>query len=533
MRPFHFSASLLLLILSILFFLYPSRLAIALPPANQSPQHAISLVAENQCIDLFTGLIPHKKPLQPPRGLTPNNSALQLGATDDVSLLKVISPNSPIKPADIHIREFPGVRILSFQNHQVTRLKIDPNIHDTINNLINELIQSSQKITLEDANDIKFFIKKSDNASNELILFDSPPQLTSIAYDAIQLSSFGTSQISVSINQLGDAIHVLVSKGGVENFYKVSKSNIQTFWQRILEILLYPFLRNNPTRAIEVINSNPTRFGKLLNIQSGGVDAILIQYRGDVPINFNRVFPNKRIFLKGNDSIDEVKVNIENVTHKSITIRESEVISGIPKSEAEYRLLSDQLGQNEWQEWRRISEKFNNVVPSTGGTRGGTIIESIQKSLAEKRSVVIVGHSDGEKIYFVENGKRYEFGLKEITDIKEQIKRNRPNIVLLNCRTGKNTRNLFTKENSEEGISIAQALLDSGAESVIAPVGDIDAEVSINFMQKFFEYGRMDDINTALRKSLNEVNEGMVHERELILDHRVERWITAGGGKNG
>ena len=411
------------------------------------------------------------------------------------------------------------------QNNNMTRIKFDSQIEPELNELIQKMVHSAKNSNANNVSQKK--IDVTFPKTNEIILYnDINNSIAKSIVDMNQTLLLSTNSTSILLTQSGNDAFVLLRKNNKLEYLKIEPKMVQSLWEFIVEKIIYPLLKiETKYDALTFISKNPKYFGEIINKNNiiCNNKPILFAYRGILPIDMNIVFPNNPVFYAGSKNQKRLTKNlVKAIEMKNIIPEQTRIFSGIPKDLFEYNCLKDQLGKNSWEEWAEVKNTFNTNFDELNElkyNRGMNSIQNIQDSFANDKFVVLIGHCDGKRIFFANNNDKYELTVNDILKVKKKISKNKPFVLLLNCNTGGRLRSIGELDSKVQ--SFTEALLDAGASGVVAPLGEIDAIQTIEFMSLLLKYSAEYKINfnDLLRDTLKSIN----HECGIKLI--IDQWV--------
>jgi hypothetical protein len=182
---------------------------------------------------------------------------------------------------------------------------------------------------------------------------------------------------------------------------------------------------------------------------------------------------NQQVFRSVSLDAGKIQQNVQNwVNEASLAPGDFEVVNALPQNQAELERLG--FAGADWPQWQSFHEDFSKAVPK-GVSVATTATKAVSlNALQSKKSVLfVVAHSDGFSIRFP-GGESLD--VKDLEAVKAQIGANHPKVFLFSCETA----------SVKETQSFAKALLDNGAQAVVAPVTQIRVASALNLFSSFF-----------------------------------------------
>jgi hypothetical protein len=185
------------------------------------------------------------------------------------------------------------------------------------------------------------------------------------------------------------------------------------------------------------------------------------------------MFGPKRIFRSVSLDAARIQQNLQAwVSQSAVGTGEVAVINALPQNVDELEQLG--FSGEEWGKWSDFYRQFTRAVPeSLAASATTSVTKAVALSALQTKKCVlfIVAHSDGFSIR-LPTGESLE--VKDLDAIEQAIRMNRPRVFLFSCETAR-------VENAQ---SFAKALLDHGAEAVVAPVTRISAAEALAVFQE-------------------------------------------------
>ncbi len=189
---------------------------------------------------------------------------------------------------------------------------------------------------------------------------------------------------------------------------------------------------------------------------------VLVTGKGSWNQDFYVAFPGHTVLHAEGLDAAMISRNLQYVLKAApLTLDKTAIYLGIPKDEQELEAIGK--SRDNWRGWASIAARWEKLVTDMEfgvAPRGVSMDQQVQQSLQEMDNVVIVvAHSDGEKIYLPD-------GTQLTPREWNEALRAHPLVILVSCETGSVT----------QVSSLAKTLLDKGARTVAAP----DKEVYVN-----------------------------------------------------
>lgn len=316
------------------------------------------------------------------------------------------------------------------------------------------------------------------------------------------LQSEVSDRVVISLVTSGTSLKMLAGS----QFAEITPRELETFGGRLARLLAFlPPLRTRAAlSAGELALRYPDRLGRLLltrKLMASG--AGVIGFDGDLTgLNFQRVFPNARVYRTQGTDVEAILRRRQRLESLKINLADVAVLNGIPDTADGVEKIGMNVGDTA--KWRAANDRWRTTVEKRGAVATSANADTLLAALGSNPVVVVlVAHSDGVSIYLPDSSR---FDVTSLSaEVRQAIARNAPVVWLFSCRTG----------SIRDGQSLAQGLLDAGASSVIAPVGNIEAEGSAAVLDRFLEgisKGKLllDALDDALRDAL-----GVWHENRL------------------
>ncbi|MGA9347231.1 MAG: CHAT domain-containing protein [Anaerolineae bacterium] len=280
--------------------------------------------------------------------------------------------------------------------------------------------------------------------------------------------------VALLFRSTNTSLQVLVGGQVVE----ITLGELETIGDRMLRMFSFlPFVTNNvPTTVEQLALRHPGRVGRIL--MGRGVipkDKPIIGFDGDLlALNLQQALPKHRIWRTYGTEVEKILSRLEFQRQLFTQLEDIVFLNGAPIDDDGLRAIKKE-GESaaEWREihtlWKLVAEAYK-VEERVASEEA--LIEALQ---TKPQVVVLVAHSDGLTIYFPD---RTYFDAKRLSDeVVAKIRDNGPIVCLFSCKTG--------SINNQEGL--AKALIEAGAQGVIAPAGDIGARTSSDVLRRFLE----------------------------------------------
>lgn len=215
----------------------------------------------------------------------------------------------------------------------------------------------------------------------------------------------------------------------------------------------------------------------------------LVVLNGDAQgTNLKRVVQD-RIVLRATENTERklqlLKEKVQSVFAQApLNSDNTDIVSGLPVAPEEltatFSASSDTPDWDVWSEvaptWHAISE--SGLAPVAPSRSANQFLEALT---TKKNVIVLVAHAETGAVYFPEPAPDgTEVKPEDILALREEIELNEPNVYLFCCETAK-----F----SAGAASIKNALLQAGAQSVVAPQIRIDAITNASLFKEFLKKG--------------------------------------------
>lgn len=210
-------------------------------------------------------------------------------------------------------------------------------------------------------------------------------------------------------------------------------------------------------------------------------------------------------------SVDRTKSTEEIVAKVAASLRtglrpdNTYVLSALPTDEAQHHVLKERARlEGEWEStWRRpvgsIHDAFRRMElePDLSGELPPRAVRKrLKKALRKKDNVlVLVAHANGETIFLPTSEGIIPFHAEELNDIANEIRENRPTVLLLACKTGQTAKTGQTEPDTKP---FARRLVALGANLVIAPSATIDVPASQAVIERLLTKGAESSLAEAV-----------------------------------
>jgi hypothetical protein len=289
--------------------------------------------------------------------------------------------------------------------------------------------------------------------------------------------------------------------GSVESLELETRSLVQT---------PIPWLQWNLSRRLERYTSGGTTPGpQLATILSPvanalkGFDTVMVADGALLNHPQQNALPDKRVFRSISLDQQQIAQNIQKwAAPVTLTPSDVSIINAVPSSLDELERLDIAGGQ--WSNWNGIHAQFEQSVPKGVSTTAATKALALDALQTKKGVMFIVAHSDGFSIR-LPNGE--SVGVKDFDAIQDAIRRNHPRVFLFSCETAR-------VENMQ---SFAKALLDHGAEAVVAPTTQISTAEALAVFSSF--------LNNALGPSPMPISEAFQKAQRDSIGKSMEIWV--------
>jgi hypothetical protein len=258
-----------------------------------------------------------------------------------------------------------------------------------------------------------------------------------------------------------------------------------------------------------------------------GCDAVLVA--GGALANFphQSVLEAKDVFRASSLDAGLIEKNLSQWTSSQVISPEQvALVNALPQSREELEALG--LANEPWEKWARLHGEFMRKVPESMTSAGSATRASMLRALQDKRCALFVfAHCDGVSIR-LPNGE--SLTVNDFREVADAIRANRPQVFLFSCETAR----------SSNVKSFAKALLDYGAQAVVAPVTLVSATEALRVFSSFLKHALGPDpspVNQAFRKALEETRRNLMEvwlatvqsgrRIELVLGRRCGVTLTS------
>ena len=241
-------------------------------------------------------------------------------------------------------------------------------------------------------------------------------------------------------------------------------------------------------------------------------------------VELEKVFPNKVVWQDPN--VGEAGDTIDALSKQKFSLKDSTTVLLFPRNDSERILLG-----LDWSEdtRKRVWESAHGFLDQNSGmdvvNRGGfverffkkedrePIHQRLLKALQEQKNVLIFFAHGGRNLLHTPDGKILT--AEEVS--KLDLRRNKPNVFLLNCEGGK------PGEKSDASDSLQQAFKKAGANLVFAFEQKIDASTAITIASKLLEEMKS---RTSILDAIEEIAREFQTRYSIRLKARLETDIT-------
>jgi hypothetical protein len=218
------------------------------------------------------------------------------------------------------------------------------------------------------------------------------------------------------------------------------------------------------------------------------------------------LFGQRRVVRSASLDADRIRAHLRSWRDRPSELSaDSAVLSGLPRTAEELAKLG--FSAADWDNWRSFDAELTQATPAAiapervaRASKAG----ALNALTTTKNVVFIVAHSDGFSIKFP-GGESLD--IQDLDTVADALRANRPRVVLFSCETARvaNTN------------SFAKALLDRGAEVVLAPVTKISVADALRLYGALMSRGGDDDI------SLGDAFDAAVRETGISV---LEAWVV-------
>ncbi len=192
-----------------------------------------------------------------------------------------------------------------------------------------------------------------------------------------------------------------------------------------------------------------------------------------------------------------IRLNLANWHNQPhVTPDQVAIINALPQSLSELQRL--ELSSDEWEQWSGWHARFAEALPQelrqAKINRTPNKQQTLEAIQGKQCVVMVIAHCDGYSIR-LPNGESIE--VKDLESVRDKIEANRPKVFLFSCEAAR-TSNVR---------SFAKALLDCGAEAVVAPVERLSVTEAMDVFRSFLNHAFGDTplpLNQAFRRTLEE-----------------------------
>ncbi|MBI5649633.1 MAG: hypothetical protein HZC40_04180 [Chloroflexi bacterium] len=287
-----------------------------------------------------------------------------------------------------------------------------------------------------------------------------------------QLQRAAPDQTSVFFSEYATGLRVLVN----DTFFEIQPGEVAGMRERLERALDFIPGVNPPQTFKELAARNSKQFGEIL-AQRGHIsaNAEIIVLDGDwLDVNLQHALPMRKIFRTYSTNVAQILNRLR--YQQTLTIQKNQVVvlNAMPSNAQELKNI-DKPNDSPL-EWTETKNHWDQMIANAGITTQAADHPAFLKALQENKHVIVLtAHSDGITIYFA-NGTR--FTASSLTDaIKEKIRANQPIVYLLSCNAA----------SIRQPASLAQSLLDAGAQGVIAPAAEVSPKVELDVFKRFLD----------------------------------------------
>jgi hypothetical protein len=241
-----------------------------------------------------------------------------------------------------------------------------------------------------------------------------------------------------------------------------------------------PWLKWNLSRKLDrylAADNSGTQLATLLSPVATALSSVdTVMVADGVLVNHPQqsMLPGKRVLRS--ISLDESKIgqNVQKWAEpRNLKASDVAVVNAIPVSQDELERLD--IAGAEWPRWRGLHEQFERSAPrGVSKAANATKAQALDALQTKKGVMFIVAHYDGYSIR-LPNGE--SLGVFDLDFIHDAISRNHPRVFLFSCETAR-------LQNAQ---SFAKALLDHGAEAVVASTTPISASDALTLFRSFLQ----------------------------------------------
>ena len=204
-----------------------------------------------------------------------------------------------------------------------------------------------------------------------------------------------------------------------------------------------------------------------------GAKNILVADGSLVNCNHQQFFGNSRILRSVSLDAAKATPNMASwASHKIIRTPETGFFNLLPQNAEELGNLG--LSARDWKAWSNFHALFTDSLPQTGTWGKPTKTDILNALKNKKAALFVIAHSDGFSIR-LPNGE--VVSADDLSGAADAIRANRPDVFLFSCETAR-------IENLQ---SFAKILLDHGAASVAAAVGQVSPPAAYRLFHGFSE----------------------------------------------